>query len=96
MSVATYCPAQSRITRSVLRPVEVEVRPEVPEKITLELTRGEAQALLDLATAIGGHPKLTRRGVTDEIHGALAGLNCGLVNKERQERDWTGSIYFLE
>jgi hypothetical protein len=61
------------------------------ERVILEISREEAQALYDLTGRIGGQPKTSRRGLMDSIGRALSevGFNAS-------SQDMFGTISFSE
>lgn len=61
------------------------------ERVVLEISREEAQALYDLTGRIGGHPKTSRRGLTDNIGRALNEAGFG-----SKSGDIFGTINFSE
>lgn len=49
---------------------DIEVMQRV-EGIHLELTKDEAQMLVDILRKVGGHPATSRRGLSDSVREAL-------------------------
>lgn len=62
--------------------------------IHLELTPQEARTLLYICNNIGGHPKTSARGITDEIATALINAGVHAPNSGTVQYH-TGSFRFL-
>jgi len=65
-----------------------------PDKVKLELTPGEAQALWDVTSKVGGHPIKSRRKLIDAIRQKLCPEGIA-INRTSVLADMTGSTSFL-
>lgn len=76
---------------TVTRTVETEV-----EAVVLTLDRDEAQALRDVLGWVGGDPKLTRRGLTDNVLAALREAGLSYRSSSVDFDQGTQGIYFVQ
>jgi hypothetical protein len=82
------------ITKATLHPAPPVKKPE--DTVTLTMPRSRAEALRAILLHVGGDPRTTRRGLTDEISDALASLGISGADPDiaRTRCGTNQSIYF--